>query len=378
MSLDGAPNDFFGYSVAISGDVAIVGAYRDDDRGNDSGSAYILRWDGGQWSQGAKLVPSDGSLGDMFGISVGIDGSVAVVGAFYDDDDGEKSGSAYVFRGNAANQWVQEAKLVASDGDAGDFFGCSVAVSGGAIIVGAQYDEDDGINSGSAYIFHWDSAKWNEEKKLLAPDGGVNYRFGTSVDISDDLAIVGAYGDDGFRGSAHVFHYGDDGQWNHQAKLVALDRSSSDYFGRSVAISGSVVIVGANGDDDNGESSGSAYIFLYTGNEWIQQAKLVASDGTASNNFGISVDISGDVAVVGSHTNDDLGVNSGSAYLFRRSGSQWSQESKLVASNGASGDYFGFSVAVSTETAIVGSIYGEAVSIVSVESQTLLFHGHHY
>ena len=319
-----------------------MGAYDDDDKGYNSGSAYIFKRDGVGWSQQAKILASDGADYDAFGIVVCISGDYAIVGAAYDDDKGNDSGSAYIFKRDGTN-WSQQAKLTASDGAGGDYFGCSVSISGNYAIVGA-YD--------SAYIFKRDGTTWSQQQKLLASDG--SGQFGSSVSVSGDCAIVGAYGDDGRKGSAYIFKRDGVG-WSEQAKILASDGAAWDYFGCSVSISGDYAIVGEIYDDDKGDGSGSAYIFKRDGVGWSQQAKILASDGAAGDQFGWSVSISGDYAIVGAAYDDDKGTNSGSAYIFRRDGTSWIQQAKLTASDGGGGDDFGISVSISGDNAIVGA-----------------------
>jgi len=360
---DGGHGDYFGMSVAISGDTAIVGAHGDDDKGDTSGSAYIFhrQWNDSsslwQWSQQAKLTALDGAVGDAFGRSVAISGDTAIVGAHGDDDKGSNSGSAYVFT-RSATTWTQEAKLTASDAAQGDTFGWSVAISSDTAIVGAY--GDDGY-SGSAYIFQRSGDAWTQRAKLTASDGNQSDYFGVSVAISGDTAIVGAHGDDdngSTSGSAYVFTepgagWGD---MTENAKLTALDGAAGDEFGLSVAISRDGAIVGAWYDDDKGVDSGSAYIFTY-GSSWTELDKLTASDGAAYAHFGHSVSISGDTAAVGAHRDCDKGSSTGSAYIFTY-GSSWTELDKLTASDGAAYDEFGFSVGVSGLNAIVGA-YGD-------------------
>ncbi len=354
LASDGAANDYFGISVSISGDYAIVGAYYDD---SVKGSAYIFKWDGTSWVQQAKLTASDGAASDYFGWSVSISGDYAIVGAMYDDSG---KGSAYIFKWDGTS-WVQQAKLIASDGAASDYFGWSVSIRGDYAIVGAMYDDDKGTDSGSAYIFKWNGASWVQQKKLLASDGAASDYFGYSVSISGDYVIVGAIYDDDKgtnSGSAYIFLRGGT-NWVQQAKLTASDGAANDYFGVSVSISGDYAIVGAPLDDDKGADSGSAYIFLRGGTSWVQQAKLTASDGAASDYFGWSVSISGNYAIVGAYYDDDKGTNSGSAYISNRDGTSWSQQQKLLASDGAPSDVFGYSVSISGDLAIVGAYYDD-------------------
>ncbi|MCK9516995.1 MAG: FG-GAP repeat protein [Ottowia sp.] len=216
VASDGAADDRFGYSVAISGDgtTAIIGSYQDDDLGDQSGSAYIFTRSGSTWTQQAKLVPSDGAANDWFGFLVAIsgDGNTTIVGAYQDDDNGSNSGSAYIFTKSGVT-WTQQAKLVPSDGAGGDLFGWSVAISayGNTAIVGSYLDNDLGSASGSVYVFTRSGVTWTEQAKLLASDGAANDNFGYSVTISGDgnTAIVGSRFDDdrgGNSGSAYIYH----------------------------------------------------------------------------------------------------------------------------------------------------------------------------
>ncbi|MBW4442205.1 MAG: DUF4347 domain-containing protein [Plectolyngbya sp. WJT66-NPBG17] len=353
---DGAASDCFGISVAISGNTAIVGSYLDDDKGTDSGSAYIYQFNGTSWVQQSKLTASDGAASDFFGYSVAISGNTAIVGSYLDDDKGTNSGSAYIYQFNGTS-WVQQSKLTASDGAASDYFGYSVAISGNTAIVGSYLDDDLGTDSGSAYIHQFNGTSWVQQSKLTASDGAAFDRFGYSVAISGNTAIVGSYLDDdkGTNSGSAYIHQFNGTSWVQQSKLTASDGAASDFFGYSVAISGNTAIVGSYFDDDKGTDSGSAYIYQFNGTSWVQQSKLTASDGAASDFFGYSVAISGNTAIVGSYFDDDKGTDSGSAYIYQFNGTSWVQQSKLTASDGAAFDRFGYSVAISGNTAIVGS-----------------------
>ena len=358
---DAAAGDFFGISVAVSGDTAVVGADHDDDvcpsdPNCNSGSAYVFVRSGSTWSQQAKLTGSDGAAGDLFGLSVAVSGDTVVFGAAWNDDAGPYSGSAYVFV-RSGTSWSQQAKLTASDSAASDFFGISVSISGGTVVIGAEGDDDKGISSGSAYVFMRGGSSWSEQAKLTASDGAADDRFGHSVAIIGDTVVVGAFLDDdkgSSSGSAYVF-VRSGSSWSEQAKLTASDGVKFDLFGNSVAINGDTVVVGAFTDDDQGSDSGSAYVFVRSGTSWSQQAKLTASDAAPGDVFGLSVAISGDTVVVGSPFDDDAGASSGTAYAFARTGSTWSQQAKLTAGDGAAGDLLGRSVAVSGDTVAVGA-----------------------
>ncbi|MCP4105940.1 MAG: hypothetical protein GY749_10450 [Desulfobacteraceae bacterium] len=357
---DGATNDLFGSSVSVSGDYAIVGAYWDDDKGTQSGSAYIFKHDGTSWTQQTKITASDGGEYQVFGFSVCIFGDYAIVGAMNDDDNGTNSGSAYIFKRDGIS-WSQQFKLTANDGAAGDHFGYSVSVSGDYVIVGANGDDDNGSNSGSAYIFKRDGILWAQQAKLTAADAQQTDLFGKSVCISGDYAIVGAYLDDDDdminSGSAYIFKR-DGISWNQQTKITASDATESDCFGYSVSISGDYAIIGAHWDDDNGSKSGSAYIFNRDGTSWTQQAKITASDAASEDYFGKSVSIWGDYVIVGAYGDDSNGIKSGAAYIFKRNDTFWNQLAKITASDGAETDMFGYSVSISNDYSIIGA-YGD-------------------
>ena len=311
-----------------------------------------------------KLLASDGAAYDYFGGSVSINGDTAIAGAYGDDNaNGLASGSAYIYvRDSATGVWTEQQKLIASDGATSDSFGISVSVSGDTAIVGASSDDDNGSASGSAYVFVRDSATgaWTEQQKLIAFDGAISDAFGHSVSISGDTVIVGAYGnnDNGsFSGSAYVF-VRNSGVWTLQQKLLPSDNAANDYFGFSVSIDGETAIAGIFGDDDKGSYSGSAYVFVRSGITWTEQQKLTASDGTSGDYLGYAVSINGDTAIAGAYGDNDNGSYSGSAYIFVRSGTTWTEQQKLTASDGVTNDYFGFSVSNNGDTAIAGA-YGD-------------------
>jgi uncharacterized repeat protein (TIGR01451 family) len=351
-----AANDSFGWSVAISGDTALVGAPQDDMTGaTDRGSAYVFVRSGTLWTEEQRLVASDGAAGDFFGWSVALSADTAVVGApGCDTAGGSDAGSAYVFV-RPGTEWVEQQKLQASDGAASDGFGGSVAVSGDTALVGAA---SDAAQTGAAYAFVRSGTAWSQQQKLLASDAATGDLFGASVAISGDTALVGASLDDTGAGvdagAAYVFVRSGT-LWGEEQKLMASDAATHDNFGVSVAISPDTALIGAPSDDTAG-GAGSAYVFVRSGAVWNEEQKLVASDGAANDDFGWSVSLSGDVAVVGAPGGDTTGGgNTGSAYVFSRTGTRWSQEQELAASDAAPNDAFGFSVSASGDTAVVGA-----------------------
>ncbi len=377
---DGTASDWFGGSISISADGtrAIVGAYEDDDSGDDSGSVYIFTKSGDTWSE-TKLTASDGAADDFFGRSVSIsaDGTTAIVGAHKDDDSGDDSGSVYIFT-KSGDTW-SETKLTASDGAADDFFGRSVSISadGTTAIVGAYGDDDKGPFSGSAYIYTKSGETWSEIKLVprdevtsVEPMSGSiiheNKQFGYSVSISadGDTVIVGAYGADILPpagGGEFYIYTKSGGTWSEELLIVGF--IPDGYLGYDVSISadGTTAIIGAYGEDNGGSDSGSAYIYTKSGGTW-SETKLMASDASSVDWFGKSVSISADgiTAIVGAYMDDDGGTNSGSVYIYTKSGETWS-EIKVTASDGAASDNFGTSVSISADgtTAIVGAVGDE-------------------
>ena len=362
LASDGAAGDNFGLSVSVYNNTAVIGAYRDDDNGRESGSAYVFEKNStGHWTQKEKLLASDGAAYDFFGDSVSVYNNTAIIGADADDDNGSNSGSAYVFVKNSTGHWTQKEKLLASDGAAYDFFGDSVSVYNNTAVIGADGDDDKGSNSGSAYVFVKNSTgHWTQKEKLLASDGHSFENFGDSVSVYNNTAVIGADGNSNNSirsGSAYVFEKNSTGHWTQKEKLLAGDGAADENFGNSVSVYNNTAVIGAYYDDDNGRESGSAYVFVKNSTgHWTQKEKLLASDGAAFDYFGLSVSVYNNTAVIGADADDDNGSNSGSAYVFvKNSTGHWTQKEKLLASDGAAGDNFGLSVSVYNNTAVIGA-----------------------
>ncbi len=284
------------------------------------------------FSEIVELVAQDATPFVQFGNATAISGSVAILGAFLDDATGADSGAAYVFR-LAGGLWAQEAKLVGADTAAGDEFGKSVSIHNDTALVAAWFDDDAGDKSGSAYVFRLNSGIWKQEQKLTAPDAAAGDQFGRSVDLQGDFAVISSFRDDDNgddSGSVHVFRWNGTA-WTHEQKLTASDGQSGDLFGKRVSISGDAILVGSWHDDDGGNDSGSAYVFRWNGVSWVQEQKLTASDASAGDRFGFAVEVDDNVAVISALFEDDGGTDSGAAYVFRWNGVNWLQEQKLKA-----------------------------------------------
>ncbi len=352
--------DLFGRSVAVSGDTAVVGAPGDDIGANTSqGSAYVFTRSGTNWTQQQKLTSSDGAAGDVFGYSVSISGDTIVVGAYLADVGANADqGAAYVFT-RSSGTWTQQAKLTASDGAAGDFFGWSVSLKSDIAIVGAPFDDVTATDEGSAYIFMYNSGSWSQTGRANASDASANGGYGYSVSIYRGTwgytFVVGAP----YKDAVYISTFFA-GSWSGQ-KLTPSDGAAGDYFGLSVAVEEDTLIVGSPFSYVSGVSQGSAYVFTrpagtWNQQSWTQQQRLSASDGDTNDWLGFFVSVSGDSAILGA-PKDDLGANpdQGSAYIFTRSAGTWSMSQKLTASDGDAGEEFGYSVFCDANTVISGA-----------------------
>ena len=411
---DAATGDQFGAKLAMSGNYAIVGAPRKDGIGRNSGAAYILTRRGTEWVEQAKLVASDQTKGDYFGISVAIDGNTAIVGGHRANEPFADGGAVFIFERTGEN-WVQTDKLLAPDGNNFSYFGISVGLDANTAIVGATRDDEAGNDAGAAYVFVRDQFGWTLQEKLIGnntraednfgyavdvdgnfaivtaprnkgggsayiyeregtkwtqkrnrvrirmipidPDGATS--FGVSVEISGDTAVIGASGgvvDGDVVGAAYIFTRNEPPFWNQHTKLVASDREGGNELGFAVAFGGNEIIVGAPKHSVGGLGSGAAYIFEQREDAtWAEAVKLSDGETASEDQFGVSVAISGNFAISGAQQDDDIAPNAGAAYVFERSGSLWLQRSKITTEDARAGDLFGNAVAMSGGTVLIGA-----------------------
>jgi len=350
---DAEQYDQFGNSVAVSNTRIVVGAYLENTTDIDAGSVYIFDIDGNEI---AKIQASDAEVGDVFGYSVAVSNTRIVVGAPYEDTTDTDAGSAYIFDidGNGIAKIQAFDPPGTSDAQAGDLFGRSVAVSNTRIVVGAPYEDTNGSYAGSAYIFDIDGNEIAKIQVFDPPgtnDAEADDNFGYSVAVSDTRIVVGAYGEDTTASNAGAVYIFDiDG--NGIAKIQASDAEDGDLFGYSVAVSNTRIVVGAPYEDTNGSYAGSAYIFDIDGNEI---AKIQAFDPPGTNDaeandfFGNSVAVSDTRIVVGAHGRSTW---TGAAYIFDIDGNELA---KIQASDAEDGDQFSDSVAVSDTRIVVGA-----------------------
>jgi len=352
---DGQRGDRFGRFVAASGDVIVVGAHLANGPDLRTGAVYTYERNSPFWIQKTKLIPKDGDLGDAFGWPVAIDGDTLVAGAWGDDDLGSDSGSVYVFE-RSGDTWRQSTKLLAPDGEFSDRFGRALAIDNNTLVIGARYDDDRGFDAGSAYVYQRVNGSWFFVDKIFALDGQAGEQFGISIAIYGDTIAIGSRDNDRGTDAGAVYIFERVGNtWMQSTKLLADDGQAGDSFGLSVAIDGKVMVIGAENDDDRGDDAGAVYIFERMGGAWRQVAKLLADDGQAGDNFGFSVAIQGNIIVVGALGDDDIVTNAGSAYIFERVGSAWLQKSKLLPSDEQMNTNFGVSVTIGYDIAVVGA-----------------------
>ncbi len=368
---DGAAMDEFGYTVAIDGNTAVIGARNHstveaDNPLSKSGAVYVFTREGNLWYDEAKLVAKNAKAGDSFGTSVAISDNIIVVGATgVDIEEAEDAGAAYVFRRNGG-AWTQEAKLSASDPLEQANFGAAVAIDGYTVVVGANTKyEYPSLDGGAAYVFRSSGGKsWHQQAKLVPAEQKTGDFFGTSVAIDGNYIVVGATeaNPHGFRGTGKAYIYSrNGGKWNEIAELRAKKDRQGDFFGQSVSIFGSTVVVGALfADPDFGEgavtNAGAAYVFVRKGDGWKQDAMLVASDGASFDEFGASVSISGNNIIVGANGKNYYGhIRAGAAYVFSYRDKTWEQQTKLATLDPYKYDDYGQSVSISKDLVLVGA-----------------------
>ena len=338
----------FGRALAVDGSSAVFGAPGDDVNGARSGSAFVYDLATDRWV--SRLVPADGVENAFFGASVGISGGTVIVGAVNDDDNGFLSGSAYLFDAATGQEL---AKLLDPDGSLADYYGQAVAISGERALVGAPLDDDLGGNSGTVFVY--DVATAQQLLELHPSDAAVNQRFGNAVAIDGSLVLVGAVWDEAAGERAGAAYLFDATTGQELFKLTPADAHADHLFGWSVALDGAIAVVGAIWDADNGESSGAAYLFdTSTG---LEIAKLRPIDGDPGDHFGESVAVASGTVLVGAYADDERGKDSGSAYLFDAAGQPIA---KLIATGSETWSAVGSAVGLSGATAVVGAYRDQA------------------
>jgi len=370
-NLSGSSSHWAGMDVAISGNTAIVGASRGDDQGTDSGYAtvYVLDDVTDIWTLQQKLLPHDGSAGAWFGYSVDISGDTAIVGAY-------GANAVYMFERDNEGTWTETGspvwmgKLVASDAAASDNFGFSVAIDGDKVIIGARLDNSFGTGNvngpGSAYFFRRNFGFWHQYDKLIASDRAGSDNFGYAVDISGNNAVIGTYGSN----SAYLFsNDGISDDWTEEQILSASDQVGVDInYGRSVSISGDIAVAGAEEDNISGlTNAGSVYAYVHDGSgNWIEQAKIIASAGASYTNFGFAVSVSGDTLVVGAPKEINTYSNTGGVYAYTSTGTTVNTPPNVDSTdpiNGAVGVGIGV---------VVTATFNEVMDVITIDGTSFM------
>ena len=340
-----APWAEFGVSVAAVSDTIFVAASPMRNGQRDPGTVHVFQRQQSGWVRAGVLPVPEARVEDLFGVSMATDGKTLVVGAQFADARGDDSGLAYVFE-RSGEQWRQAAVLSATDASAGDQFGLTVSVSGETIAVGARLADGPVVDVGSTYVFARRAGKWQQVRKLMASDATRGDIFGR-VSIDGDAMLVSAdlnddRGDNA--GKAYAFE-NRRGAWVEVAKITASDGMAGDEFGISLALNGSTAVFGAVGSNARGDDSGAAYVFERRDGRWSQLARLTASDGTTRDWFGFAVAASNHTIVVGAPNHSGNGDRAGAAYVFERRGDVWNQAGKLTASDAAPTTRLGNAVA---------------------------------
>ena len=365
--------DHFGSAVAIDGNTVVVGAKQDDNAaimgdGTNAGYAYVFQGSGSSWNLIATLSPSDAGGYEEFGTSVDVDGNLIVVGAPRKNATGAaNAGAAYVFsrNQNGTNMWGEVAKLAVASPATGDRFGTDVAVAGTTVLVGAPQRDNMAADSGSVFVFDENGGMWSLTTEIVNPADAASDLFGTAVALSGSTAVVGAPGhNEAGAGSGVAYLFGQNvggaDAWGNSGTLIGSNSASGDAFGSSVDIDGSNIVVGAPTADRNMRSNtGAAYVFIGAA---LTENELIPSDPDDLNNgddFGFSVAISGTTALVGARAEDEGGGTSGAAYAFTAADG-WAQGAKFKPADSADLDEFGYAMGLDGSTAVVGALKGDA------------------
>ncbi len=349
--------DQVGAAVAMdeNQEFLVLGANGDASSGPASGAAYLYQRDAGMWSLVKKLIPSDGQTGDNFGLAVAMSGDVVLVGALWDDDNGINAGSAYTFRWNGFD-WVQGFKLTASDGQANALYGSALDVDGDVAVIGAKWDSENGTQAGAVYVYRYDGIVWREEQKITPADAAAADRFGASVDVHGNRIAIGSPNDDdgNFDGGAVYVYEWDGITWGLVQKVVPSDSASNDRFGHSVGLDDCALIGGAVGRSEPSSNSGAVFTYLWDGNQYLAEQKLQASDAVGGEEFGHAVALQRGNLVVGAPLANTPAF-SGAAYVFRQYGEEWVEQHILEATAAAGGEELGHSVALVGLEVVTGS-----------------------
>lgn len=362
LAADGATGAEFGFAVAVEGDTALAGAFAADGAAPAAGAVYVLQRAGASWVATQKLGASDGASGAAFGVSVDLDGDLAVVGASLHASVGPEAGAAYVFE-RSGGAWLEVAQLLPSDAEAFDRFGESVAISGERIVVGMHVADAAPPEAGAAYVFERRGGVWSETAKLTDPSAVDDDHFGAAVDVRGDRILLGARLDSTagpLCGAAHVLELAG-GAWTIAEELHASDAAGGDLFGWAVALGDDRLAVGATQQASGGP--GAVYVFERAGGAWSEVARLAAADGAPGDRLGAALALDGTRVLAGAELHDGAGANAGAAYVFSPARGAWGEEARLVALDAQANDRLGASVGLAGDAVLAGAPFETELGI---------------
>ncbi len=366
LASDGIADDNFGTSVSLSGNTAVFGSPFYDSNGlSNNGAVYVYTFDGNIWQESAIITPTNAADNDEFGHSVSIDGTRLLVGAPYKTVNGVgNTGAAYVFDFDGTS-WVQTEQLDMSSVATQIInanFGISVSLLGDKALIGAFKDKSAAVSTaGAAYIFTLQMGTWNTNPiQLLANNAAINDRFGISVSLDINQALIGAFGHAG-KGAAYVFDMtlvGAVETWSLSNQIDDSTGLVNDSFGYSVSLDNKRALIGANANDLAANTAGAAFIYDYntSSSSWVKSKTLTAGDAANFDKFGTAVDLSGNIAIVSAPRKlSSSSVNNGKIYMYRKSGPNWIEINTFIPSTSSSESELGNSIEIDADSIVAGA-----------------------
>jgi hypothetical protein len=360
LASDAAQYDYFGLSVAVKGDTAVIGAYGKSDLARNAGAAYAFARNAGAWAQQARLGTSTPLIDAYLGATVATNGSYTAAGAPYASVGAQNDGVVYLFS-NAT--WQQQTILLPNDPDSLSQFGNALAINGNTLFVGAPMHDSFGVNAGAVYVFTFDGASWVQQQKLIGADTASGDRFGSALALNDGWLAVSAplHSSPGSPGGAVYLFEFDGVSWVQRYKVGAPDTIAGDRFGSAIALDNGWLAVGVPLHRFVGSASGAVYLFEFNGTAWVQRQKFVASDTVGGDQFGSALALENQRLVIGAPLHSSNGPASGAVYIFERATTTWIERAKLIGSDTNAGDRLGGSISIDGTTILVGA-YGDTAA----------------
>jgi len=360
LASDAAQYDYFGLSVAVKGDTAVIGAYGKSDLARNAGAAYAFARNAGAWAQQARLGTSTPLIDAYLGATVATNGSYTAAGAPYASVGAQNDGVVYLFS-NAT--WQQQTILLPNDPDSLSQFGNALAINGNTLFVGAPMHDSFGANAGAVYVFTFDGVSWVQRQKLIGADTASGDRFGSALALNDGWLAVSAplHSSPGSPGGAVYLFEFDGVSWVQRYKVGAPDTIAGDRFGSAIALDNGWLAVGVPLHRFVGSASGAVYLFEFNGTAWVQRQKFVASDTAGGDQFGSALALENQRLVIGAPLHSSNGPASGAVYIFERATTTWIERAKLIGSDTNAGDRLGGSISIDGTTILVGA-YGDTAA----------------